>query len=92
VPKRFALGESLVGQAALERKTIQIDEPPADYIRISSGLGSAVQDATPLAPPANTSPFAVERRHGIGIVATIAADWGVEHLRDGKIVWAQIRA
>ena len=41
VPKRFALGESLVGQAALERKTIQIDEPPADYIRISSGLGSA---------------------------------------------------
>jgi len=41
VPKRFALGESLVGQAALERKTIQIDEPPANYIRISSGLGSA---------------------------------------------------
>ena len=28
VPKRFALGESLVGQAALERKTIQIDDAP----------------------------------------------------------------
>ena len=46
VPKRFALGESLVGQAALERKTIQIDEPPADYIRISSGLGSAAPAAS----------------------------------------------
>jgi signal transduction histidine kinase/HAMP domain-containing protein/CheY-like chemotaxis protein len=40
VPKTFALGESLVGQAALERKTIKIDEAPGDYIRISSGLGS----------------------------------------------------
>jgi signal transduction histidine kinase/HAMP domain-containing protein len=40
VPKTFALGESLVGQAALERRTIKIDEAPEDYIRISSGLGS----------------------------------------------------
>ncbi|HWE59679.1 MAG TPA: HAMP domain-containing protein [Solirubrobacteraceae bacterium] len=40
VPKTFALGESLVGQAALERKTIRIDDAPEDYIRISSGLGS----------------------------------------------------
>jgi signal transduction histidine kinase/HAMP domain-containing protein/CheY-like chemotaxis protein len=41
VPKSFALGESLVGQAALERKSIQIDDAPEEYIRISSGLGSA---------------------------------------------------
>ncbi len=41
VPKGFALGESLVGQAALERKSIQIDDAPEEYIRISSGLGSA---------------------------------------------------
>ena len=40
VPKSFALGESLVGQAALERKTIRIDDAPGDYIRVSSGLGS----------------------------------------------------
>jgi signal transduction histidine kinase/HAMP domain-containing protein/CheY-like chemotaxis protein len=40
VPKSFALGESLVGQAALERKTIRIDDAPEDYIRISSGLGA----------------------------------------------------
>jgi anti-sigma regulatory factor (Ser/Thr protein kinase) len=55
-------------------------------------LRLAVQDATPLASPTNTSPFDVERRHGLGIVAAIAAAWGVEHVRDGKIVWAQMRA
>ena len=42
VSDRFALGESLVGQAALERKTIQITEPPDDYIRVSSGLGRSI--------------------------------------------------
>ncbi|HEU0318635.1 MAG TPA: ATP-binding protein, partial [Solirubrobacteraceae bacterium] len=41
VPDRFALGEGLVGQAALEKKSILIGDAPADYIRISSGLGEA---------------------------------------------------
>jgi signal transduction histidine kinase/HAMP domain-containing protein/CheY-like chemotaxis protein len=41
LPEHFAFGESLVGQAALERKTVHIDEAPADYIRVSSGLGHA---------------------------------------------------
>ncbi|MGH2856754.1 MAG: HAMP domain-containing protein, partial [Solirubrobacteraceae bacterium] len=38
---RFAFGESLVGQAAIERRAIRIDDAPGDYIRISSGLGDA---------------------------------------------------
>jgi HAMP domain-containing protein/signal transduction histidine kinase/DNA-binding response OmpR family regulator len=38
---RFALGESLVGQAALEKKPIIIVDAPGDYVQISSGLGSA---------------------------------------------------
>jgi HAMP domain-containing protein/CheY-like chemotaxis protein/GAF domain-containing protein len=38
---RFAVGEGLVGQAALERKPILISEAPGDYIRIGSGLGEA---------------------------------------------------
>ncbi|MFZ1996067.1 MAG: response regulator, partial [Solirubrobacteraceae bacterium] len=42
VADRFSLGESLVGQAALERKTIEITEPPDDYIRVSSGLGRSI--------------------------------------------------
>jgi HAMP domain-containing protein/signal transduction histidine kinase/DNA-binding response OmpR family regulator len=41
VGNRFALGESLVGQAALEKKPIIVENAPADYVRISSGLGSA---------------------------------------------------
>jgi signal transduction histidine kinase/CheY-like chemotaxis protein len=41
LPDRFALGESLVGQAALERKPILIVDVPSEYMHISSGLGSA---------------------------------------------------
>ncbi|MDX6508305.1 MAG: hypothetical protein QOG81_57, partial [Gaiellaceae bacterium] len=38
---RFALGEGLVGQAALERKSILLTQAPEDYITISSGLGES---------------------------------------------------
>ena len=37
--QRFEIGEGLVGQCALERATIQITRPPADYLRIASSLG-----------------------------------------------------
>jgi HAMP domain-containing protein/CheY-like chemotaxis protein/signal transduction histidine kinase len=37
----FGIGESLVGQAALERKSILITKAPEDYITVSSGLGEA---------------------------------------------------
>ncbi|MFH0996293.1 MAG: response regulator [Pseudomonadota bacterium] len=38
----FNPGEGLVGQAALEKKYILMTDCPADYIRIQSGLGTAV--------------------------------------------------
>ncbi|MEV4317321.1 HAMP domain-containing protein [Actinocrispum sp. NPDC049592] len=38
---RFALGESLVGQAAVDKRTLLITAAPPEYIRVSSGLGSA---------------------------------------------------
>jgi signal transduction histidine kinase/HAMP domain-containing protein len=39
VANRFYLGEGIVGQCALERKTILLTRVPPDYIQISSGLG-----------------------------------------------------
>jgi len=37
----IALGEGVVGQAALEKKLISITDVPDDYMRISSGLGNS---------------------------------------------------
>jgi len=39
--KRVGLGQGLVGQCALEKRPILLDNLPPDYIRISSGLGAA---------------------------------------------------
>ena len=50
VPERFGLGQSLVGQAALERKTVTIENAPADYIRVSSGLGDAAPASIMIMP------------------------------------------
>jgi len=41
VANRFALGEGLVGQSGLERKSILVRDVPDDYVHVSSGLGAA---------------------------------------------------
>ncbi|PKH02646.1 two-component system sensor histidine kinase/response regulator [Psychromonas sp. MB-3u-54] len=41
VANQFLFGEGLVGQSALEQKTIFLSQVPDDYIRISSGVGEA---------------------------------------------------
>jgi CheY-like chemotaxis protein/HAMP domain-containing protein len=41
IANRFAPGEGLVGQAALEKQPILLTNVPDDYIQVTSGLGSA---------------------------------------------------
>ncbi|MDB6057307.1 MAG: diguanylate cyclase [Verrucomicrobiales bacterium] len=41
VANKFALGEGLVGQAALEKERILLTNAPPDYVQIGSGLGQA---------------------------------------------------
>jgi signal transduction histidine kinase/HAMP domain-containing protein len=40
-PSSFSVGEGLIGQAALERGTIQVTDVPPGYVTIGSGLGEA---------------------------------------------------
>src|SRR5690606_5412340 len=39
---RYAMGESMVGQAAREKKRILVTEVPPDYVTVSSALGEGV--------------------------------------------------
>jgi HAMP domain-containing protein/signal transduction histidine kinase/CheY-like chemotaxis protein len=41
VNNSFKLGESLVGQAALEKERILLTDVPDDYVKVSSGLGES---------------------------------------------------
>lgn len=51
----FKKGESLVGQAVLERKPIIIDQVPPDYIQVSSGLGSTSPSNVAVIPLIHTN-------------------------------------
>jgi len=41
MPTSFRPGETLIGTAAVEKRTIQVDNVPPGYLKISSGLGEA---------------------------------------------------
>ncbi|HYO97929.1 MAG TPA: response regulator, partial [Polyangiaceae bacterium] len=47
---QFRLGEGLVGQCALEKERIVIQNVPADYIQINSGLGEAPPNTIAVLP------------------------------------------
>jgi len=46
----FALGEGMIGQVALEREPIIITQPPKDYVRIESSLGSGTPNRIAILP------------------------------------------
>ena len=39
--RRISIGQGLIGQCALDKEKIELNNCPADYLRISSGLGEA---------------------------------------------------
>src|SRR5207249_5388550 len=41
LPRRFRVGEGLVGQCAFEKSRILLTDVPTDYVHIGSGLGNA---------------------------------------------------
>ncbi|MDQ0313089.1 signal transduction histidine kinase/HAMP domain-containing protein/CheY-like chemotaxis protein [Kitasatospora herbaricolor] len=49
-PLSFRFGQSLVGQAARSRRTISMDEVPAGYVTIASGLGATAPNSLILLP------------------------------------------
>jgi len=51
----FAIGENLVGQAALEKKLIVVENIPEDYIAVSSGLGNSAPKSIIVMPIINDS-------------------------------------
>src|SRR5437660_207872 len=50
IPPRFKLGESLVGQAAQDKKTILVNNAPPDYIKVVSALGATNKVAVIMLP------------------------------------------
>ena len=60
----------------------------AEVLPSPGGVRVAVTDASPL--PSGWSGFPVARHHGLGLVAALAGNWGVEPLVGGKTVWADV--
>jgi anti-sigma regulatory factor (Ser/Thr protein kinase) len=55
------------------------------YLRVE------VRDASPLPPRLLPSSSGAERGRGLRIVARLASRWGSTRLRDGKVVWVDLR-
>ncbi|MEV4730680.1 HAMP domain-containing protein [Saccharopolyspora sp. NPDC049426] len=49
-PLRFEFGESLVGQAAVDRRSILVEDAPPDHIHITSGLGASAPISVAIVP------------------------------------------
>jgi signal transduction histidine kinase/CheY-like chemotaxis protein/HAMP domain-containing protein len=60
-PTRIPVGRSLVGQAARNRRSVTVEELPAGYVTISSGLGHALPTALVVLP-------IVVEEHVLGVI------------------------
>jgi anti-sigma regulatory factor (Ser/Thr protein kinase) len=51
----------------------------------------SVRDASPIAPHAANKGVMAQSGRGLGLVAALSSDWGLELFADGKIIWAELR-
>src|SRR5207248_1240468 len=47
---RFGPGDGLIGQCALEKRILAVDELPPEYVRIRSGIGEATPQSLLVVP------------------------------------------
>ena len=73
----YALGEGLVGQSALERKPITLQNVPADYVRIHSATGEA--------PPASVSVLPLLSRDKLLGVLELASFQHLSHAQENLL-------
>jgi anti-sigma regulatory factor (Ser/Thr protein kinase) len=92
-PARLVLSE-LIGNAVIHAGTSMV----VTVRRRDQALHLSVSDNDPRFPRPRQQPVpppgppAAERRHGLLIVETLSAAWGVVPTRAGKMVWATMRS
>lgn len=98
--RQFVTGElsGRVGEPTVADATIVIGELAANAVLHAhspftvtvsyrpAGVRIAVRDTTPL----NGTPLPVRDGHGLHVVSQLAADWSVDPLPDGKVIWADL--
>ncbi len=97
--RRWGLDDTLVSEAALvlselaNNAVLHAGSPFSIAISSQdSTLRIAVADTCPC-PPVDSSGSLVARfGHGLGVIDALARDWGVDDVRDGKVVWAELGA
>lgn len=55
-----------------------------------SSLRLEVYDGNPRLPAPTFSPPSATSGRGLVLVDAIASSWGIDHRRDGKVVWAEV--
>jgi anti-sigma regulatory factor (Ser/Thr protein kinase) len=97
--RRWGLDDALVGEAALvlselaNNAVIHARSPFSIAVSSqASRLRISVQDTRPRLPVDLGGSLVAHLGHGLGIIAALCSDWGVDDVSDGKVVWAELQA
>jgi anti-sigma regulatory factor (Ser/Thr protein kinase) len=95
--RRWGHGEALVADVSLV-----VSELASNAVRHAGSsfsvalqmqgllLRVAVEDRAPLADAVTDTGMTPQPPHGLCVVDSLAASWGIEPTRTGKVVWAQL--